>query len=154
MNNRADKRTAARVVALVFILSLIIGALFALTSCKPTVPKEEILASIEAGQKTGSKLSECIAQYGVNVSKNKLSSAESIYKQYYYKALPAASELAHSAMLIFAEKYIDTVDLSNKTAVTDAILNSYVEAIGDPYSNYFTKEQYKEYVGSLSGDEN
>lgn len=155
MNNRATKR-ASRILILVFILSLIIGALFVFTSCKPTAPttKDEIISSVEAGPKEGKKLSECIVQYGVNVSKNKLNSAESIYKQYYYKTIPAASELAHSAMLIFAEKYIDTVDLADRTAVTDAILNSYVEAIGDPYSNYFTKEQYKEYVGSLSGDEN
>jgi carboxyl-terminal processing protease len=51
----------------------------------------------------------------------------------------------------FAEHFYDSLDKENKSAVTDAVVTSYVNVIGDIYSVYRPKEEFDEHIDDMSG---
>ena len=82
---------------------------------------------------------------------SKLKSVETTFRAYFYKDVPDSCELAPSVALAFLEGYYDLVDLTDEGAVTDAIIDSYVTSLGDRYSVYRTKDEYKDYSSGMSG---
>ena len=82
---------------------------------------------------------------------SKLKSVEVTFREHFFKDIPSADELSVSVALEFLEGYYDVVDLTSETAVTDAIIDSYVSSLGDPYSVYRTKDEYKDYSSEMSG---
>ena len=81
----------------------------------------------------------------------KIKEAEEAINTYYYKELPEKQELAKTVVSLFIEHYYDVIDLGNKNAVTDAVLNCLVEALGDPYAYYRTAPQFQDYTEDLEG---
>ncbi len=82
---------------------------------------------------------------------SKLKGVEMVYRDYYVENLPDVSELTEKTADIYFEKYHSVIDTSDKSAVTDALIYSYIEVIGDKYSVYRTAEEYKEYNSDMSG---
>lgn len=83
---------------------------------------------------------------------SKLKSVETTFRVYFYKDVPDSCELAPTVALAFLEGYYDLVDLTDEGAVTDAIIDSYVTSLGDRYSVYRTKDEYKDYTSGMSGN--
>ena len=83
---------------------------------------------------------------------SKLKSVETTFRAYFYKDVPDSDELAPTVALAFLEGYYDLVDLTDEGAVTDAIIDSYVTSLGDRYSVYRTKDEYKDYTSGMSGN--
>ena len=83
---------------------------------------------------------------------SKLKSVETTFRVYFYKDVPDSDELAPTVALAFLEGYYDLVDLTDEGAVTDAIIDSYVTSLGDRYSVYRTKDEYKDYTSGMSGN--
>ena len=84
-------------------------------------------------------------------SSSKMKSVEHIFKTDFYKELPPARELAESCATIFLENLYSQIDLTDKSAVTDALITAYVASIGDRYSVYRTANQYSDYKAENSG---
>ena len=83
---------------------------------------------------------------------SKLKSIEVTFRSHFYKEVPKAKELAPIVALAFLDGYYDLVDLTDKEKVTDAIIDSYVSSLGDRYSVYRTKDEYKDYSSGMSGN--
>ena len=83
---------------------------------------------------------------------SKLKSIEVTFRSHFYKEVPKAGELAPIVALAFLDGYYDLVDLTDKEKVTDAIIDSYVSSLGDRYSVYRTKDEYKDYSSGMSGN--
>lgn len=83
---------------------------------------------------------------------SKLKSIEVTFRNHFYKEIPKAGELAPTVALAFLDGYYDLVDLTDKEKVTDAIIDSYVSSLGDRYSVYRTKDEYKDYSSGMSGN--
>lgn len=49
---------------------------------------------------------------------------------------------------IVAEHYINGID---SEVLADALADGFVEGLGDPYAQYFTKSEYKEYLSKITG---
>lgn len=88
-----------------------------------------------------------------NFDGNKVKTAERYIQQNYYKPLPASAELGAFAAGYFLDNYYEAIDLSDRAAVTDAVLNCYVESIGDPYAYYRTKEEFDDFMQDLGGEQ-
>ena len=84
-------------------------------------------------------------------NKSRIKSVEVLFRDNYYKDLPPSRALAEDALEIFLNDYYENVDLKSKSDVTAALIRSYVEAVGDPYSRYRTKEEYDSYKSEMSG---
>ena len=82
---------------------------------------------------------------------SKIKSVEVTFRDNFYKAIPQAKELAGAVAREFLSSYYDLVDLEDEVAVTDAIIDSYVFSLGDKYSVYRTKDEYKDYSSGMSG---
>ena len=84
-------------------------------------------------------------------NKEKFKTVERIYRDYYVDELPSSAELAKETADIYFEKYHEKIDTGDKTALTEALIESYISAIGDKYSRYRTKEEYNNYDTNMSG---
>lgn len=97
-------------------------------------------------------MAECFGRWklpkGYDVSK--LTSAESVIYQHYYKPIVPA-EAARTAVDCFLNLYYDKISFSDKTAYTDALLRCMVLALGDDYAVYRTAAEYAGYTNSMSG---
>ena len=69
----------------------------------------------------------------------------------YGDGLPERLTHAKDTVKLFVENYYDKIDLSNKTAVTDALLSCYTAAIGDPYTIYRPPVETEEFQTDMSG---
>ena len=84
-------------------------------------------------------------------SSTKIKSVEYIFKTEFYKELPSARTLAKDCANIFLDSYYERCDLDDEDAVTEALISSYVKAIGDKYSTYRSKDAYSDYKSNSSG---
>ena len=83
----------------------------------------------------------------------KLAWVEEIFQTHYKygDGLPKTEEHAQATAYHFLEEYYDNIDKGNKTAVTDAIITSYVSTAGDPYAVYREPEEYSDYSDTING---
>ena len=127
------KRTAKKLAAALVLVSVLL-----ITLCSCII--------------TGDFVASHLEDLGVPKFKHsKLKSVEVLYRDYYVKDVPPASELAPKVAEVYFEKYHDKIDTGDTTAVTDALVLSYISLIGDRYSYYRTEEEHKEYDASMSG---
>lgn len=79
--------------------------------------------------------------------------AEKIFQNNYNFEGGLGDTLEHAAKTAehFLKNYYDEIDLSDRDAVTDAIIASYVYVIGDPYSVYRTPDEFENYDADMSG---
>ena len=83
---------------------------------------------------------------------SKMQRVEILFRDNYFEDIPDAKTTATAVSEAFIKDYYDTVDLSNPTKVTDALLYCYVDVVADIYSYYRTAPQYSDYQGNLSGN--
>ncbi len=132
----------------------VISILISLSACKQVIhTKDEIGAAMSAAVDTAKgSVAEYLDAWGVpSFSTNKLKIVESYYKGKYIKEIPNDLTLAKSTAELFLTYFYDELDLTDKTAVTDAVIACYVESIGDKYSFYRTAEEYDDYSTDMSG---
>lgn len=146
---------AARIIAIALILTL---ALVAFTSCQKTVAdKETIYSRVENTPSDSTDytyVSDYLNGWGIrNVNWYKFQWAENAYQSYYAygEGLPTAIEHAKLVAVDFLENYYDVIDLNDKTAVTDALLTCYADAVDDPYSIYRSPDEHDEYYQDMNG---
>lgn len=123
-----------------------------------TDSREEYVRNIDALKAEDTFGCDYVAQYlrelGTPVfDVNKVIYFEEVFRQYYNlkSGLPETASHAVMSAEYFAENYYETVDKSDKAAVTDAVVNSYVNVIGDVYSVYRPKEEFNEHLDDMSG---
>ena len=155
-NSRLGKvRIAVIIISLCLIVGIFAYALFNTTKKPEVLPREEIESSIQDydGQDLGfSHTSSYLKKYGIcNIDSQKINSVENILKANYYKELPKPYVLARSISSSFLESYYDKVDLTDKNAVTDAVLKCLSNCIDDQYAFYRTVDEYASYNEGLDG---
>ena len=142
-------RSVILICCLVLILG-ILGCAYLSDKYNTVLNKDEIISKIESSLEDDtnySYISSYIKRYGIgNINVYKINEAETKIRNNFYKELPDRQELAKTIVSLFVEKYYDTVDHNDKNAVTDAVLNCFIEALGDPYAFYRTPEQYEDYA--------
>ncbi len=82
---------------------------------------------------------------------SKLKGVEMVYRDYYVEELPEAGELTKKTAEIYFAKYHDNINTKDKDKVTEALIDSYIEVIGDAYSVYRTAEEHESYDAGMSG---
>lgn len=85
-------------------------------------------------------------------SKSKLKGVEIVYRDYYVYDIPPAEEFSKKVADIYFENFKDEIDPANASDVTDALIYSYIAAVGDKYSAYRTASEYEDYNTDLSGE--
>lgn len=120
--------------------------------------KDEYLQNISELKSEDTLQCDYVAQYlrelGTPVFDiNKAIYFEEVFRQYYNLAegLPETASHAIMSAEYFSENYFDTIDKSDKSAVTDAVVESYVNVVGDIYSVYRPKEDFDEHIDDMSG---
>ena len=155
INNK--KSVLSRIIILLITISIIFSSL---TSCglfrRVAGSKEEILSNVEASKENGryKYVTDYLMSWGVPKFDGIKFRYMEGYVQYYYNygdGLPACYTHAKDTTRLFLEKYYDKINLSDKTAVTDALLSCYTTAIGDPYTIYRPPVETEEYQTDMSG---
>ena len=83
--------------------------------------------------------------------KPKMKGIESVYRDYYVEDIPSAKTLATATAKIYFDSFHDRIDTSDKEKVTDCLIYSYIEVIGDKYSAYRSAEESENYTADMSG---
>ena len=150
------KTVLSRLLALFLTLSIIFASL---TSCfsfgYSAESKEELLSNAENSSEVllYGYVTDYLKKWGApNFDGIKFRYIEGYVQQLYnYDELPATLAHAKETVRLFAEYYYDKIDLSDKTAVTDALLDCYTVAIGDPYTIYRPPVETEEFESDMSG---
>ena len=149
-----------RLISLILSLLLALSLCLSLAACgKPDgrddgiMPtKAELSASIEEAADPLPKVCDYLVFWGVEpFHRSKFISLENLYAQRFSGELPKTDEMAKTTAEYFLEYFYDEIDLTDTTAVTDALITCYVAATGDPYSAYRTAEEYVDFGTDISG---
>ena len=156
--NRKNKLGAVR---LILIIATLLSVIFSSVSClyRPAQPltKDEILANIASEENADLNYNYVTSYLRVwrmpSFDSDKLKWMEYVVDRYYNLegGTPPTLDHAVSTANLFMEHYYDNIDLKNRTEVTDAIIDCYVTAIGDPYSIYRAPEVFEDYNNDMSG---
>lgn len=149
-----------RLISLILSLSLALSLFLSLAACgksdgrddgiMPT--KAELAESIEKPTDSLARVCDYLVFWGIEpFHRSKLISLESLYAQRFSGELPKTDEMAKTTAEYFLEYFYDEIDLTDSTAVTDALITCYVAATGDPYSAYRTADQHVDYETDMSG---
>ena len=157
-------------------MALVCTVVLLLSSCAPVFtqappapapevneqPKDIIIANIIASLESGELLYDYATEYMIKwgfpeFDKAKLSWAEQTFLSLYnYEGgfsllkkdvLPRAAELAS----MFLDEYYDNIDLTDRAAVTNALISCWVEYSGDPYAVYRLPTEADDYTTDMSG---
>lgn len=153
---KQNRTTKVRLLCLVLLSALLI---LSLASCIKTAgsstvyPKETLEENVTRGStSTYNFVWQYLDEWQFpEFTSSKLRSVEVVFRDNFYKDIPVASELAKTVAHEFLSNFYDVIDLEDKTAVTDAIISSYVSSLKDKYSVYRTKDEYKDYSSGMSG---
>ena len=141
------------------LLLVLLTLLFSLTLTSCSAGSEVILTKDELYQNVSSETDEsrpyvweyldawCFPVF----NQSKMKRIERLYRSYYYEEIPSSYEIAVEIANNFLENSYDEIDLQSSQKVSDALLNAFVKAIGDPHSRYRTNEQYDNYSTEMSG---
>jgi len=148
-------RSAIR-VSLALMLTLFI---LLLSSCsqfggaEDILTKEELSLNVESSEDQGYEYaSDYLDRWDFpRHSQKKLRALENVFDSKFVSEVGDPYERARLTAEAFLKDYYDTTELSDTTAVTDAIIRAYVSTMGDRYSIYRTAEEYREYSSDMSG---
>lgn len=114
--------------------------------------KDELSASVAEGAGEFNAVGGYLELWGFEpFHAGKFASLENLYGQRFCGELPAPADMAKTTAEYFIEYYYDEIDLTSSTEVTDALIDCYVAATGDPYSVYRTADEYVDYGTDMSG---
>ena len=163
MNSYLNEGTrTSRIVIVVISLILIIGlTAFALVlalgdNTGDMLSREQILANIEAHgdeDRGYNYVANYLTYYGVgSFASDRFRSVELYYSSLYVGKMPTVREHALATAELFLNNFYDNIDLTDRDAVTTALLKCYTVASGDPYAVYRSADEYVEYDGDMSGE--
>ena len=119
---------------------------------------EEIRANIAESLKTEEAEYQLVTNYidlwGVDTfDQTKFAYFESCFINLYnYEAgMPGVETHAKNTVELYLENYYSEIDKTDVTAVTDALLGCYVDALDDPYSVYRPPVETDDYTADMSG---
>ena len=147
----------SKIIVLLLTLSIIFSSLTSCFSFGYTAEsKEELLANAEGASANSfyGSVADYLSKWGApKFDSIKFRYMEGYVQTYfnYADGLPPLLTHAQSTVKLFAENYYDNIDLSDKTAVTDALLTCYTVAIGDPYTIYRPPVEAEEFETDMSG---
>ena len=149
------KVRVAVIICCLILIAGIVGCSYINDRNASVLSKDDITNKIESTDTEDSNysyLSEYIKKYGVgNINTYKINQAESTIRSNFYKELPDRDTLAKETVSLFVEHFYDDIDINDRGAVTDAILNCFIATIDDRWAYYRTADQYLDYSGSLAG---
>lgn len=145
-----------RFILLILTLSILLSSL---TACDyfsyVADEKEEIQGNIDSTTEPldYEYVSEYLRSWGMPVFDTiKFQFFESCFIQLYnFSAMPDTLAHAKETARIFLEEQYDEMDLSNKSAVTDTLLECYISVLGDPYSTYRPPVETEDFMTDMSG---
>ena len=153
---KRNQTATRRIFALVF-LTLALSLIFALTSCsggsEEILSRDELYENVSADSYDGyDYVWKYLDRWNFPAfNSTKIKNAEYIVKRNLYKELPPSASLAKSCANEFLDEYYDKINLKDKNAVTDALLNCYVASLDDRWATYRTPDEYSSYNSSSSG---
>ena len=154
------RRPLWRISVLFLLAATLLASAIALSSCASDTPptKDEILENIEKTEPGDTKSYSYVMQYFSlwempEFDREKFAWVENHFKTNfnYGDGLPSTREHALESADLFLNEYFDNINLKNKTEVTEALINSYIAVIGDPYAVYRGAEEGSEYNDTISG---
>ena len=150
----ALRKTVSFVTAILILLSVALS----LFSCQREATKEQLLENVAATVEKDRFEHDYVTLYLYDwnfpsFDTKKLSWVEQMFGRYYNlkEGMPQTLDHAVKTAQHFLDNYYDDIDRYDVTAVTDALVTSYVDVIGDPYSVYRTPTEGDDYTQSLSG---
>ncbi len=160
------KKNCTRTAILVFLLSLIVSLLASCVSTPVIHTKEEIISALEGEEsepkRDYSYATDYLRYFGLpSFDAAKVKWVERVFFTYYNydhgtdlsfdygegDVLPIAASVTR----YFLDEYYDLIDLSDKDAVTTAIIDSYVRISADPYAIYRLPEASDGFESDMSG---
>ena len=145
-------------LTVIVLLTLLFTVTLTLTSCNEAgseeiFSKEQLTENVSAEKRENrGYVWEYLDKWEFpRFDKKKLKKVEKLYYDYYYKEMPSSYELANAIAADFLKNKYDKIDLTDVGLVTDALLTSFVNSIGDDYSRYRTNRQYENYTDEMSG---
>ena len=158
--NITQKRTRIIILA-AFIILVIIFAVYAVIYALNApggkmLTREEIESNLALARGEGdeghSYTSTYLEEWGIRgYDSAKFKTCEFFFNKYTIYEMKGTEELAISTAELFMDYFFDKIDKEDKAAVTDALLNCYVEAVGDKYAVYRTETQFEDYNTNMSG---
>ncbi len=154
------RRPLFRAIISLFLVFVLSTSALSLTSCfeYEAKSKDEIISNIENTSSEDTEDYTLVMQYfslwGMpRYDTEKLAWVETVFNTHYKygDGLPKTEQHARLAAEIFLSEYYDSINRDNKTAVTDALISSYVAAVGDPYAVYREPEEYSDYNDTING---
>ncbi len=159
------KKTYFETIGKSLILLLVLSVLFSsLISCDlfsyVAGDKGEIQDNINStddntpSNKQNEYVSEYLREWGMPLfDKLKFKYFEDCFIQLYNYESGMPETLTHAKKTadLFINGYYDNIDVNNKTAVTDALLDCYVSALDDPYAFYRPPVETEDYMTDMSG---
>lgn len=157
MINNINKRIICKILLIVLTLSIIFSSL---SSCDLfryiAESKDEIIFNVqESKENTRHRyVADYLKEWGFpSFDGIKFMYMEELVQQIYNygDGLPSVYSHAVTTANLFVEYLYDDTNLSDKTAVTDALLTCYSSAIGDPYTIYRPPVETEEFETDMSG---
>lgn len=149
--------TLSKILSLLLTLSILFTVL---SSCGlfgyTAESAEELLGNATSSQenKLYTYVADYLSEWGApRFDGVKFRYIESIVDQFfnYGSGLPTTHSHAVDTVKLFVDNYYGKIDLSNKTAVTDALLYCFTAVIGDPYTIYRPPVETEEFNSDMSG---
>ena len=140
-------------ITVLFCLALTMLLFVSCDNEEPIKSKEEILSLMSSESDTELiYATEYFERWGItNFQESKMRGVEVLFRDYYVEDMPKAIDHAKEAGTLFVENMYDSIDLTDKAEVTHAIINCYIEVVGDPYSVYRDTSEYESYDTDMSG---
>ena len=130
-----------RIIPLLIVLSLVLSLL----SCGTVLSNNDLLKNDAVTYRLS--MEESIPEFNQDL----FATVEVCFNTYYYIALESNESLAAKTIAAYDEFIRDEIDAEDKAAVTKALIDCYIYAIGDPYSFYRLKEETNDYDTDMSG---
>ena len=150
-------KTICKLLVLVITANLL---LLPLTSCKWLIyvadSKAEITENVDksSSKQFNDHVADYLRDWGFPLYDSiKFRYVENYYQRYYNYAggMPDTHAHAKKTAELFLSNYFDKINREDKDAVTHALLDCYVDALGDPYSVYREPEAADSYTTDMSG---
>ncbi len=152
MKKTVFKSSLIRLLSLVIILATV----FSVVSCdifeQKILSKEEILTKMEEETNFNrAYVTSYLRVWGIPYFNTKLQNIEYFFDENYIKELPDKYSLARKVTTLFIEYFYDEINLKDEALVSDAIINCYIDAVGDEYAVYRTADEFEDYDEESSG---
>ena len=143
--------TATLVLIAALIVCGVIAAIIKKNS--PPTTKEQLMANVSEGiPKNAYNVMTALKKWDFpDFDGETLSKIEYFYQHLYYTEIESHETLAAKTAEIFIDEYYESIDLKDKSDVTNALASSYISAVGDRYGVYRDSEENEIYEQDLSG---